>query len=179
MKTCSLYGFILAVLTAVLTLVLYFLGFHSDPAKLGAAKWIGGIAGVAINVVVVALGVKARRSEVPAAEPFNYGSALGAGMTIAVVASFLGAIFTYVYMGFVNTGYADVLLQDQMDKLQAKGLSSAQLEQAEKMTRLFMGPVPTAVFSLIAGVIFGFIVALIVAAFLKRPAQSEPPPVQA
>ena len=175
MKTCSLYGFILAVSTAVLTILLYVFGLHSDPSKLGAAKWIGGCGALAIGVVVTVLGVKARRAEVPESDEFGYGSAVGAGTLIAIVSSILGAVFNYVYMAFINTGYSEVLLQDQMDKLQAKGLSAAQLEQAEKMTRMFMTPVATAVFALIFGVIFGVIISLVVAAFLKRPARPAPP----
>jgi hypothetical protein len=66
-----------------------------------------------------------------------------------------------------------------MDKLQAKGLSAAQLDQAEKMTRMFMGPLPASLFGLLFGVIFGVVIALVLAAFLKRPAQKLPPPVQA
>ncbi len=57
-----------------------------------------------------------------------------------------------------------------MDKLQAKGVSGAQLDQAEKMTRMMMGPIPSAILGIIFGMIFGVILALIVAAFLKRPA---------
>jgi len=83
-------------------------------------------------------------------------------------------------VAFINTGYSEVLLQDQMDKLQAKGLSAAQLEQAEKMTRMFMGPLAMALAGLLAGVIFGVIISIIIAAFLKRAArQAPPPPVQA
>ena len=174
-----MYGFILAVATAVLTLILYFLGLHSDPAKLGAAKWIGGLGALVISVVVTVLGVKARRAEVPEAEGFGYGSAVAAGTLIAVVASVLGAIFNYAYMAFINPGYAEVLLQDQADKMQAKGLSAAQIEQAEKITRMFVGPTATSVFALIFGVIFGVIISLIVAAFLKRPTRQAPPPIAA
>lgn len=179
MKTCSLYGFILAVSTAVLTLILYFLGLHSDPAKLGMAKWIGGLAGLAISITVTVLGVKARRAEVPDSEEFGYGRALGAGVLISLVASVLGSIFTYAYVAFINTGYTEVLLQDQMDKLQAKGMSGTQLDQAEKVTRMFMTPVAMTVMGLIFGVIFGVVVSLIVAAFLKRAARQAPPPVAA
>jgi hypothetical protein len=177
MKTCSLYGFIMAVALAVLTLVLYFLGFHSDPAKLATAKWVGGLGGLVIGVSVTAIGIKARRAEVPEAEPFGYGSALGAGVLISLVANILGAVFNYVYIAFINTGYSDVLMQEQMDKLQAKGLSGAQLDQAEKVTRIFMSPVPMAIMGLIFGFIFGVIISLILAAFLKRPAPAGPPKV--
>ena len=177
MKTCSLYGFILAVAMAVLTLILYFAGLHSDPAKLATAKWVGGLGGLGIGFVCTSLGVKARRAEVPESEGFGYGSALGAGVLISLVAAILGAAFNYVYVAFINTGYADVLLQDQMDKLQAKGLSGAQLDQAEKMTRLFMAPIPMTIMAMVFGFIFGLLVSLVVAAFLKRPAPAGPPRV--
>src|SRR5208283_5291418 len=172
MKTCSLYGFVLALAGALLTLALYFLGFHSDPAKLTAAKWIGGLGGVAIAVTVTARG-----AEVPESEEFGYGRALGAGALLSLVASSLSAVFAYAYYGFINPGFTDILLQDQMDRLQAKGISGAQLDQAEKFTRFFMGPGVQGVSTLIAGFIFGFIISLIVAAFLKRAAPEGPPKV--
>src|SRR5271157_6323037 len=174
MKTCSLYGFISALAGAVLALVLYFLGFHSDPAKLSAAKWIGGLGGIAIAIACTALGVKARREEVPEAEGFGYGSALGAGMQVTLVSSILSSIFNYAYLVFINPGFTDVILQDTMDKLQAKGMSGAQLEQAEKFSRFMMGPGIQSVTALIGILFAGFIISLIVAAFLKRPAPAGP-----
>src|ERR1700689_3028597 len=104
MKTCFLYGFLLAVAGAILILALYFLGFHTDPAKLAAGNWIGGVLGLAIGIGLTALGVKTRRSEVPENVEFGYGSALGAGVLISLVASILGAIFNYVYAAYINPG---------------------------------------------------------------------------
>jgi len=69
------------------------------------------------------------------------------------------------------------MLQDKLDKLQAKGVSGAQLEQAEKITRFMLNPIPAAIAGLIYLFILGFIIALIVAAFLKRPAPAGPPPI--
>jgi len=177
MKTCSLYGFISALAGALLGLALYFLGYHSDPAKLAAAQWIGGLGGLAIAVVCTALGVKARRAEVPEAEGFGYGRALGAGVQVGLVWSFLSAVFNYAYLAFINPGFSEIMLQDKLDKLQAKGVSGAQLEQAEKITRFMLNPIPAAIAGLIYLFILGFIIALIVAAFLKRPAPAGPPPI--
>jgi hypothetical protein len=177
MKTCSLYGFISALAGAFLTLVLYFLGYHSDPAKLTAASWIGGLGGLAIASVCTALGVKARRAEVPDDAGFGYGQALGAGVLVALVSSVLSAVFTYAYYAFINPGFTEIVIQDKMDKLQAKGISGAQLDQAEKFTRFLLNPVPAAIFTLIGGFIVGFLIALIVAAFLKRPAPASPPAI--
>ncbi len=179
MKTNSLFGLILAVATAVLTLVIYFLGLHSDPAKLPAAQWVGGLGGLAIGVTVTALGIKARRAEVPESEDFGYGKAFGSGVQISLVAAILGSIFNYVYTAFINTGYTDVLVQNQLDKLQAKGISGNQLDQAEKMIRLFSSPVAVALMGLIIGFIFGLLISLVIAAFLKRAARGVPPLPQA
>jgi Protein of unknown function (DUF4199) len=170
MKTCSLYGFIMAVASAILLLALYFLGFHTDPAKFGAAKWIGGLGGLAIAIVVMVLGVKARRAEVPANEPFGYGSAFGAAFLISFVSSIVYSIFYYTYIAFINTGFLDMMIQDTMDKMQAKGVSGAQLDSMEKGVRFMSTPGIQTVSALIGGVIFGAILALIIAAFLKRPA---------
>jgi Protein of unknown function (DUF4199) len=177
MKTCSLYGFILALAGALLTLALYFLGFHSDPAKLTAAKWIGGLGGLAIGITFTVLGVRARRAEVPESEEFGYGRALGAGVLLSLVSSFLSAVFAYAYNAFINPGFTEIMLQDAMDKAQAKGVSGAQLDQVEKFTRLMMGPGAQGVTTLIFGFIFGFIISLVVAAFLKRAAPAGPPKV--
>ena len=177
MKTCSLYGFIMALAGALLTLVLYFMGFHSDPARLEAAKWIQNIGGLAIGVGVLVLGVRARRAEVPETEEFGYGRAVGAGVQISLVSSVLSAAFTYAYGAFINPGFAEILVQDAMDKAQAKGASGAQLDQAEKFIRLMMGPGAMSTLALILGFIFGVIIALVVGAFLKRAAAESPPAI--
>jgi hypothetical protein len=98
-------------------------------------------------------------------------------MLVVAVSTFLTAIFNYVYAAFINPAFIDVMLQDQMDKLQAKGMGGAQLEQAEKITRFMMSPGMQAVFTLLGGLFIGFLLSLIVAAFLKRPEPAGPPPV--
>jgi hypothetical protein len=64
-----------------------------------------------------------------------------------------------------------------MDKAQAKGMSGAQLDQVEKFTRVIMGPGVMSVLVLVLGFVFGFIISLVVAAFLKRTAPAGPPKV--
>jgi predicted permease len=174
MKTCFLYGFISALAGAFLTLILYFLGFHSDPSKLTAAGWIGGLFGLAVTVVCLALGVRTRRDETPKDAPFGYGSALGAGMLITVVSSLLSTIFTYAYYAFINPAFAEIVLQDKLAKLEASGMSGDRLEKMEAMNRWMMTPVPMAVTALIILIVIGFIISLIVAGILKRPAPNTP-----
>ncbi|MFZ1055193.1 MAG: DUF4199 domain-containing protein, partial [Opitutaceae bacterium] len=177
MKTCALYGFIWALGGAFLTLILFFMGFHSDPAKLQAAGWIGGLAGIAIAVICMVLGVKARRAEVPAEAEFGYGSAFGAGFLIALVQSVLTSVFWYVYRVYINPGFGDIVIQDQLSKMEAKGLTGDRLDKAESVVRMMNGPVLQIIFALIGGIILGTVLALIIAAFVKRAAPAGPPKI--
>jgi hypothetical protein len=177
MKTSSLYGFISALAGALLVLVLYFLGYHSDPAKFTSSKWIAACIGLAIVVVVMVLGVRARRSETPQGKGFGYGTALLAGFQIALVSSVLSAAFVFAYDAVINPGFRDIIVQDAMEKVQASGMSGPQLDQVEKVTRFMASPAMRSVSTLVGGVIIGFILALIVAAFVRRPEPSIPPPV--
>jgi hypothetical protein len=177
MKTCALYGFLIALADTVLILAMFFLGLHSDPAKLTAAGWAGGMGALIIGIGLTTLGVKARRSEVPESEAFGYGSALWAGVQISIVACVLTSIFDYVYNAFINPGLADIMVQAQMDKLQAKGISGDQADKIEKMAHFMASPGVHAIFAFIGGCIFAFIISVVVAAFLKRadPAESTRP----
>jgi hypothetical protein len=57
------------------------------------------------------------------------------------------------------------------------GMNSTQMEPAEHFARMMMGPVVTAILTPVMAVIFGLILSLIIAAFLKRPAPAAVPPV--
>lgn len=179
MKTCALYGFIISLASAFMTLILFFAGLHSDPAKMGLANGIGMAGGLVIGIGGTVLGVSARRAEYPANEDFTYGRALGAGVLISVFTNILSAIFGYVYGAFINPGFRDVVVQAQVDKMQAAGVPSAQIEQVEKVTRFFASPGIGASMQLLMGLIFGVIFSLLIAIFLKRQASPAVPPVQA
>jgi hypothetical protein len=173
MKTCALYGFINALAAAFLTLVVYFLGFHSSVEKLQAGKWPTALVGIAVAVTCMVLGTRARREEVPVAESFGFGRALWAAFLVALIASVLTAIFNYCYYAFINPGISDILLQDSMTKLQNSGMSSDRMDKMEAMNRTFMTPPWETLFSFGGSLVFGFLIALILAGFLKRPTPPE------
>lgn len=176
MKTYVTYGFFMALGNLLVSLALYFLGFHNDPAKMAAAQWIGTVGGLAVGITTIVLGTKARRAEVPATEDFGYGRALGAGVMVTLFACIFSIFTTYLYFNVINPGMTDLMVQAQLDKMEAKGMSGAQLEQAEKGIRMFMKPAFMAVFGFIAGLFWGTIISLITSIFLKRKAVEAVPP---
>lgn len=177
MKTYLKFGSAMAGGGFLLVLVLYILGFHSDPAKLGTSQWIQGCVGLGIGIACIVMGTKARRAEVPPENEFGYGSALGTGVMITLFAALFGIVTNLVYMNFINPGMSDVIMQAQVAKWEAAGMSSARIEQAEGMMRKMMSPPIQAAFGFLAGMFFGTLISLVSAAFLKRPASEELQPV--
>jgi hypothetical protein len=173
MKTYVLYGFILAMGAFVANLVLYFMGLHSDAAKFASGQVIGSCLLLVIAVACISLGIKARRAEVPPTEDFGYGRALGAGVMIALFAGLFGIVTNYLYFQVINPGITEVIVQAQLDKMEAKGLTGEQLERAEKGVRMFMKPVFILVMGFLSSMFWGTIISLIAAAVLKRKATEE------
>jgi hypothetical protein len=182
MKSYLTYGLAMAIAGAVLNIVLYLLGFHSDPAKLLTAQIVGGCGGLAIGITCLTLGIKACRAEVPATEEFGYGRALVAGVMISLFAALINIATTYLYATVINPGFVDVIVQAQAQKFEAQGMSPSQIEAAEKMVRMFSGPAVQAISGFLGGMFFGTLISLVAAAFLKRPAAPEsfgaPPPLR-
>ena len=181
MKTCLTYGFAMAFGGMLVVFAMFFLGMHDSPEKLDTAQGIQTGLGLALGVACIVSGTKARRAEVPAAEPFGYGAALGTGVMIALFAALLGLLTNYLYGAVINPHFTGVMLQAQVDKLAANGVPSDKIEQIQKMTAVMMKPPVLAAMGFVSGMLFGTLISLITAAFLKRPAAENladaPPPL--
>ncbi|HTQ31801.1 MAG TPA: DUF4199 domain-containing protein [Opitutaceae bacterium] len=174
MKTHLTYGFLLALANAILTLIFYLLGFHSDPEKLHATQFIGLVAAPAIYITALVLGMHADRRATPMEKEFSYGRALGTGVMITLFAALFGAVFYYIYLRFINPDFTDVILQAQAARLEAKGMDSAQIERMQSFTRVFMKPAVQVIVGFIVTVMWGTVISLVAAAFVKRPAPAAP-----
>jgi hypothetical protein len=174
MKTCIIYGLALAIGLALLSLLFFFLGFHSDVSKFLSTQWISTVASLAVTIACIAFGMKARRDQIDGGESFTYGRALGTGVLIALFATLFGSVSYFLYTNVVNPEFRDVLVQAQLTKLEASGTGGAQLEKAEKMIRVFMHPALQAAMGILMGLFWGTVISLIAAAFLKRPGAGVP-----
>lgn len=175
MKTYLAYGFALALGGLLLNVILFFLGFHSDVAKFGLGQKIGTIGGIAITFAAIVLGTKARRAEISPSQSFGYSQALGAGVMITLFGSLFGIAAQLVYFQLINPGLNEVIIQAQLQALEASGMSSEDIDKAESTFRRMLHPGLMAVFSFIGSFIFGAVISLVTAAFLRRPESSAPP----
>lgn len=164
MSTKFTYALILTICGALLNLLLYFTGFQTEKLATGQYfQWFGMV----MMFVVLWLGIKAVRDEAPA-KGLSYGQGVGTGTLISLYSGLMSSVYSYIHFKFINTEFADYQIALLRQKWEAAGLKDAQMEQAEKFSRMFMGPGFQAVMTPIFVTIFGVICALIIAAFLKR-----------
>jgi hypothetical protein len=178
MKIPLLYGFLMTLLSALTSLALFFTGFHESAEKVQSTQWIGMVVGFGGGIGLTALAIRARRAEYPSDKQWGYGAAVGTGVLTALVAVVLGTVFSYLYFTAINPGISDIFRQMQSAKMQAKGASEVQIDQALK----FMTPAVMCIFQAVGGFFFGTVISLIVAIFFRQPlprnefADAELPP---
>jgi ABC-type sugar transport system permease subunit len=164
MSTKFTYALILTMCGVVLNLLLFFTGFQTEKLATGQyLQWIGFV----IMVVVLWLGIKAVRDE-SESKTIGYGKALGTGVLISLYSGLMSGVYSFIHFKFVNPNFADYQIELIRPKWVAAGMGDAQIEQAEHFTRMMMTPLVNAILTPIVAVIFGLILSLILAAFLKR-----------
>jgi hypothetical protein len=164
MGTKFTYALALTISQAVFNLLMYFFGFQTDKMATGQyLNWLG----LVISIVVLWLGIKAVREESPD-KSLSYGQGVGAGTLISFYSGLLSAVYTYIHFKFINPDFFEYQAAMTHEKLVAKGLSDAQIENAETMMRKFSGPGIFACMTPIFAVFFGLLISLVLAAILKR-----------
>jgi hypothetical protein len=101
----------------------------------------------------------------------NYGQGIGITVWMGLVSVVIGSIFTYIYIKFIDASFIQTMKDVQEAKMQEKGMSDEQVEQAMKFSAIFMTPEAIFGFGLVFGFIGTLIVGLIVSIFTqkKRP----------
>ena len=170
MSTTLLYALIMAIAQIVATLISYFLGYQTD--NMASGRWFQ-VMPLVISIVILILGIKAVRDEQPG-KGLSYGKGVGTGALITLYSCIIGSIYAYIHFTYVNPNFADYVVEFSRTQWAVAGKSEAQMEVAEKGVRWFTKPAIQAIASFIIGNIFGVILSLIIAAFLKRePAQTS------
>lgn len=179
MKTSVTYGVVLAVISALLTLVLFFLGVHNDPEKLRSTRTILSLVSIAITVAVVVMALRAVRAGAKDGG-LSYGGGVLASCVVGLVAGVISAVFMLVYMKLINPEFLEANYQLAVTEAQARGASATDIQNAEGVMRIFTGAGFITAVTLIGTPITCTIIGLIAAIFVRRQPVTPPePPVAA
>ncbi len=152
------WGLIMGIISIVLFLAIYFGG-------LLGASWPGWISAVVMAGIIY----MAHKEFKELGDGYmSYGKGLGIGTLTSVISSAVSSIFTYVYVKFINSDYTTELLDITRYKMEDEGQSDEQIDMAMGIVEKFMTPEAMLGMGLFMGVLFGFIISLIVSAITKN-----------
>jgi uncharacterized membrane protein SirB2 len=164
MSTTLLYALIMAIAQIVVTLISYFLGYQTD--HISSGKWFQFVP-LLVSIVVLILGIKAVREEQPG-KGLSYGKGVWTGVQITFFSCIIGSIYAFIHFTYVNPNFPDYAIEAARADWAAKGMTGTQMEGAEKFTHWLFKPTVQSIAGFVLGNIFGVILSLIIAAFLKR-----------
>lgn len=160
-KSAMQFGLTLGIALTVISLAVYVLELYEH-------QWINYLSTVVLIAGIV-MGIKNRRNK-ELGGYISYGSALGYGTLITLFASIISATLSMCYLAFIDDSFIQFTLDQQETQMYEKGMADEQIEMAMEMTAKFMNPLWMGVMAVVMSTIMGFIISLIVAAFLKKDA---------
>ena len=98
----------------------------------------------------------------------SYGQGLGIGTLLSLVSSIISAIFMFIYLSYINTGYIQQALDFQRRNMEDQGLGDAQIDQAMSITEKIMTPVVMPIMGIVMTVFLGFLISLIISAITQN-----------
>ncbi|MFT3784013.1 MAG: DUF4199 domain-containing protein [Nibricoccus sp.] len=169
-------GILLGLGYVAITLILAFAGFHSDPSKFPAATDISFFANLALGILLMVRGVRARRLLTPPIYDFPFGLAMGIAVFIALVGGIVAALFQFFYMWLLNPTFSETAIQAGLAELQKSGASADHLKQSEELLRTLYRPAIYPAFRFLLATTLNVIVAAAIAGIMRRKAVAESAP---
>lgn len=167
MNTKVKYGLIAAAGGILISLMIYVAGMD----KTDAGQYLNWLSAIVLIIAMV-FAIKERR-EKEFGGFISFKTAFGTTAVITIIATFISSVYSYIYMSIINPGMKDYIMQKQLEKMEGQGMSTEQIESAMKMTESWMTPGMMTIWSLVMGLFFGIILALIVSAIMKKPNPNE------
>lgn len=158
------WGAIGGLLSFIFTLITKYTGLEDDFSE--TLGWVSTIFTLLINVTILVLALREVRSENDGF--MTYGQGLGSSALLGAIWGVIAGGFNYIYLQFIDQGVIQKQLDLARERLEEQGLSESQIEDAEKITKMMMGPGIQFVIVVLVTILFMFILGLIVSGVLKR-----------
>ena len=159
-KVSLKYGLILGGLTVLYSLIINQIGLGTDRT----------IASLSYLILPIVLFLAIKKNQV-VSEEYSFGAGFKTGFKATALASLIILVFTYVYFSFIDPDMIQFIIEQAENDLYAQNMSEEQVEMAIEMQKAFIQPGTMAIMGGIAYLIFGTVLALIIAAITKRSDQ--------
>jgi hypothetical protein len=153
------YGLILGVIAIAYFVILAVAGV--DMTK-GLQRWGMTI----ISFVVMILAQKYFKDNGDGFMRFGQGFSIG--MWTGIISSVISALFTYIYIKFIDAGFVTAIRENAINEMQSSGKSDEEIEMAMKFVDMFTNAEAMLIFGLVGGIIGSLVLALVTAAIMKK-----------
>jgi len=158
------WGVIGGISSFVLTLITKYSGLEEDFSE--TLGWVSFLATLLMNTSILYFALKELRTNQD--DLLSYGQGLGNSLLIGSIWGIISGGFNYIYLNFIDQGVLQKQLEMAREKLESQGLSESQIEDAEKITKMMMGPGIQFLVIVFFSILFTFLLGLIVSAILKK-----------
>jgi hypothetical protein len=173
MKQHLVWGFVLALASAALTLILYLAGFQTEKLEVGQfLQWLG----FPVMIAILALGGRAIAAA-RAPEATSYGRALGSLLLITLFGGLFAGVYNVIHFQFINPEFPTYVNELTEKRLESMNVPAEQIEAALSIQEAVLTPPVQGLMAFGGTLLFGLIFSLVIAVFVKRPAAASPPPL--
>lgn len=163
-----IWGLIIGFAGVIYSVILYMTGQALNQSL--------GLAGMLISLVLLFVGTRSFRDSVrDGVLPF--GPAFSFGLVAMIVSSVIGVIYSYLLWTVIDPDLITRMQDLQMEKMLEKGIPEEALDQAMTVASKFMKPGVMVITGLLTAVFLGAILAIIIAAIVKRDESKADPVV--
>lgn len=171
MSTTMKWGLITGMVYVIFSLITNMLGLQEG----GGFSMIGLLMNtliLAATFFTIYLGIKELR-DTQWNGFLTFGQGFKSGMGIALIACIISAVFTYVYVAFIDPGLIDRVIAMTEAQYEEKNTPEEQMALARQWMGYMMNPLFMSLIAAVSVIIWGIIKSLIASALLKVDA----PPV--
>ena len=154
LKIGATFGLYSGLIAIVVFLMVSFLGYNPFG---GGFNYIGSVASIVLLVL-------AHKKFKDSGDGFmSYGQGIGIGFWFTLVSALLAILVMYIYINFIDYNPMQLMLDDQLAKMEESGTSEEAIETAVSWTKKLFW-----VFAVIGGLVGGMIIALLVTIFTQK-----------
>ncbi|MCU0472723.1 MAG: DUF4199 domain-containing protein [Bacteroidales bacterium] len=152
-------GLIMGLIGIVYSLVIYFLDLSLNKVQ--------GYVFMVILLVVLFFLVKSFRDNYMHGM-ITFGQSLGAGLIIFLYYSIIMALFTYILYAVIDPDLTGKMLAAGEEAMLKKGMPQTQIDAGMAIQAKIMKPAFMALMGILSSMFTGFIISLLVAAFVRK-----------
>lgn len=160
------YGFYYSLASIIVDVIFFLLDLGTK------MNWLNGTLKFVVGVAIIYLGMKARRDE-ELGGYMSYSKALGFGSIMVLFSALVLSVYAYIHMSFVDPEGIDRVMKEVKEQMILKNSSEEEMEMSLSMMRKMKSPAFTVPLSFVGSFIWGFILSLIIAIFVRKNDPNE------